>query len=130
MSGQNNFSDTFQVNAAMSRGRVVALSTNAKIGLAACDATNAVGVLQEDVTDNAYENAPVRLLGTGTVMVAVTGTPLTAGDIMVIVTNGFVSVTNGRAGDTGMKIGILKESAAVSTNGQLREVIPQIQRIS
>jgi hypothetical protein len=130
MSSQNNFSDSYRVNAAMSRGRVVALSSNAKIDLAGCDETRAIGVLQEDVSAEAYENAPVRFLGTGSVMVAVTGTPLTAGDTMVLVTSGFVSVTNGRAGDTGVKIGILKESAAVGSNGQLREVIPQIQRIS
>ena len=130
MSSQNNFSDSYQVNAAMSRGRVVALSSNGKIGLAACDETRAIGVLQEDVTDGAFENAPVRFLGTGSVMVAVTGVPLTAGDVVVLVTNGFVSVTNGRAGDTGVRIGVLKESAAVGTNGQLREVIPQVQRIS
>lgn len=130
MSSQVNFSDTFQVNEAMSRGRVVALSNNGKIGLAACDSALAVGVLQEDVSANSYENAPVRFLGTGSVMVAVTGTPLTAGDTMVLVTNGMVSVTNGRAGDTGVKIGILRESIGVGNNGLLAEVIPQIQRIS
>ena len=127
---QNNFSRSFQVAAAMSRGRVVAVQTTGKIDLAACDETKAVGVLQEDVTAGAYENAPVRFLGTGSVMVAVTGTPLTAGDIMVLCTNGFVSVTNGRAGDTGVKIGVLLESVAASNNGVLAEVLPQAQRIS
>lgn len=104
----------------MSRGRVVAVSNNGKITLAACDSAIAIGVLQVDTTANAYENPKVRLHGAGTVMVSVTGCPLTIGDVMVVVTSGQVSVTNGRTGDTGVEFGVLLESAA--TNGELKEV--------
>jgi hypothetical protein len=128
MSSFNDFSRSFQVNAAMSAGRVVALSNNGKIGLAACDAANAIGVLEEDVTAETYENPKVRLLGACSRLISVTGCPCTAGDVMVIVTNGQVSVTNARAGDTGVEIGVLVENAG--TNGQLKEVILQAPRIT
>lgn len=122
MSSQFDLSRSFQVNTAMSRGRVVAVSNNGKITLAACDSAIAVGVLQADCTANSYENPKVRLYGAGTVMVSVTGCPLTAGDVVVVVTSGQVSVTNGRAGDTGVEFGVLLESAASTENGNLKEV--------
>jgi hypothetical protein len=128
MSSFNDFSRSFQVNAAMSAGRVVALSSNSKIGLAACDAANAIGVLEDDVTSNTYENPKVRLFGAGSRLISITGCPCTAGDVMVVCTNGQVSVTNGRAGDSGVEIGILVENAG--TNGQLKEVILQAPRIT
>jgi hypothetical protein len=121
MASQNDLTRSFQVNAAMSRGFVVALSPNGKLSLALCDSGTAIGVVQEDATANSYENPKVRLFGAGTVMVAVTGVPLTAGDVMVVVTGGYVSVTNGRAGNTGQKVGILLESAA--TAAELKEMI-------
>lgn len=120
MSSQQDLTRSFQVNAAMSAGRVVAVSNNGYIGLAACDSAIAIGVLQVDTTANAYENPRVRLLGAGTVLVSVTGCPLTTGDVMVVVTSGQVSVTNGRTGDTGVELGVLLENAA--TNGELKEV--------
>ncbi len=121
MSTFTNDSRSFQVNAAMSAGRIVALSSNGKIGLAAADATNAVGVREEDVTANTYENPKVKYFGSCSRLVSITGCPCTAGDRMVIVTNGQASVTNGRQGETGVEFGILVENATV--NGQLREVI-------
>ena len=121
MATQNNETRSFAVNAAMSAYRVVAVSSNGSIDLAAVD-RRGVGILQEDTTANSYERPNVRLYGTGTFRVAVTGTPLTAGNTMVVVTNGFVSVTNGLVGNTGVIIGILLESAAASTNGSIREV--------
>jgi hypothetical protein len=130
MSTQQDFTRSFEVNAAMSRGRVVACSPNGKISLAACDDAKSIGVLQVDTTANSYENPKVRLWGAGTAMVAVTGTPLTASDVMVLVTDGYVSVTNGKTGDSGVEIGILLESAAAGTNGQLREVAIQSPRIT
>ncbi len=114
----------------MSRGRVVAVSNNGYIDLAAVDSGIAVGVIQEDITSGTYENANVRLFGTGTAMIAVTGTPLTAGDVMVICTSGYVSVTNGLVGASGVRIGVLLESAGPSTNGQLREVAFQGVRVT
>ena len=120
MSTQNNFSRSFQANAAMSRGRVVRVSANGYLDLAVVDAAAHVGVLQEDITSSAYENANVRLWGSGTCMIAVTGVPLTAGNVMVVCTNGYVSVTNGLAGNSGVKVGVLLENAA--TNGELKEV--------
>ncbi len=122
MGSQVDFSRSFQVNSAMSRGRVVAVSNNAKIDLAACDSARVVGVLQIDTSANAYENPKVRLLGVGTALISVTGCPLTAGDVMVVVTSGQVSVTNGRTGDTGVEIGVLLESAGPTENGTLKEV--------
>lgn len=120
MATQQDLTRSFETNTAMSRGRVVALSNNGKITLAACDSAIAIGVLQVDTTANAYENPKVRLFGAGTVLVSVTGCPLTAGDVMVVVTSGQVSVTNARTGDTGVEFGVLLESAA--TNGDLKEV--------
>lgn len=128
MSTFNDFSRSFQVNAAMSAGRIVALSSNGKIGLAAADAANAIGVLEEDVTANTYENPRVRFFGACSRLVSITGCPCTAGDVMVIVTNGQASVTNGRVGDTGVEFGVLVENAG--TNGQLKEVILQAPRVT
>ncbi len=122
MATQNNFTRSFQTNDAASRGMVAAISPNGKVSVALCDSATAIGIFQEDTTSGAYENPVIRLPGTGTVMVSVTGTPLTAGDLMVIVTGGQVSVTNGRAGNSGVAIGLLIESAGPSTNGTLREV--------
>lgn len=120
MSTQQDFTRSFQTNTAMSRGRVVALSNNGKITLAACDSAIVIGTLAVDTTAEAYENPKVRLLGAGTVMVSVTGCPLTAGDVMVVCTSGQVSATNARTGDTGVEFGVLLENAA--TNGELKEV--------
>lgn len=122
MSTQQDFTRSFQVASAMSRGRVVKCDTNGKADLLGCDANGGVGVLQRDTTANAYENPKVRLIGAGTVMVSVTGCPLTAGDLMVCVTSGQVSVTNGRTGNSSVKFGILLESAGPTCNGELREV--------
>lgn len=121
MATQNNELKSFAVNEAMSAFRLVAVSSNGSIGYAAVDA-RAVGVLQEDVSNDSFERGPVRLWGTGTFRVAVTGTPLTAGNTMVVVTSGYVSVTNGLVGNTGYVVGVLLESAAASTNGSVREV--------
>ena len=124
MAVQHDFSRSFQVNAAMSAGRVVAISNNGKIGLAAIN-TRGVGVLQEDTTAEAYENPKVRLYGTGTVRVAVTGTPLTAGDTLYTVTNGLVAGTNGSIG-TAQIFGTLLETTGASANGTLAEALPQV----
>lgn len=124
MAVQHNFTRSFQVNAAMSAGRVVAVSNNGKIGLAAIN-TRGVGVLQEDTTAEAYENPAVRLYGTGTVRVSVTGTPLTAGDTLYTVTNGQVAGTNGNIG-TAQIFGTLLETTGPSANGTLAEVLPQV----
>jgi hypothetical protein len=121
MATQNNDTRSFPVNAAMSAYRVVTVSSNGSIGLAAVD-QRGIGILQEDCTANSYERPNVRLYGAGTFRVAVTGTPLTAGNTMVVVTNGLVSVTNGLAGNSGVIIGLLLESAGVGTNGSIREV--------
>ena len=123
MASQNNFSRSFTVNAAMSAGSVVALSSNASIGLNAINQPG-IGVLQDDCTANSYENPKVRLYGTGTSKVSVTGTPLTAGDTLYTVTNGQVAGTNGATG--GQKFGILLETTGASANGQLFEALPQI----
>lgn len=124
MANQFNFSRSFQVNAALSSGRVVAVSSNGKIGLAAIN-TRGVGVVQEDCTSAAFENPAVRLYGTGTVRVSVTGTPLTAGDILYTVTNGQVAGTNGNIG-TAQIWGVLLETTGPSNNGNLFEALPQV----
>ena len=122
MSTQNDFTRSFRPTTAMSRGRVVKCDTSGQIDLLGCDANGGIGVLMKDTTSNSFENPPVRLIGAGTVMVAVTGCPLTAGDLMVCVTSGQVSVTNGRTGNTSVKFGILLESAGPTENGNLKEV--------
>lgn len=121
MATQNDQTRSFAVNAAMSAYRVVAVSSNGSIDYAAVD-RRGVGILQEDTTANSYERPAVRLYGAGTFRVAVTGTPLTAGNAMVVVTSGYVSVTNGLVGNTGVVIGTLLESAGPGTNGSIREV--------
>lgn len=121
MATQNDSVRSFAVNAAMSAYRIVAVSSNGSIGLNAVD-VRGIGVLEEDTTANSYERPRVRLWGAGTYRVAVTGTPLTAGNVMVAVTNGFVSVTNGLAGNSGVTVGILLESSGVGTNGAIKEV--------
>lgn len=105
----------------MSAYRVVDVGTAGTINYAAVD-KRGIGVLQEDTTAETYERPAVRLYGTGTFRVAVTGTPLTAGDAMVVVTSGYVSVTNGLVGNTGVVIGKLLESAGPGTNGSIREI--------
>lgn len=121
MATQNDFSRTFPVNAAMSANRLVAVSSNGSIGLNPIDVPG-IGVLQTDVTAGAYENAVVRLFGTGTVRVAVTGAPGTCGNTLYAVTNGLVAVTNATV--NGQKVGIALES--FTTNGVVIEMLPQV----
>lgn len=121
MATQNNSIRSFQPTAALSAYRVVDVGTAGTINYSAVD-QRGVGVIQEDTTANTYERPAVRLWGTGTFRVAVTGTPLTAGDAMVVVTNGYVSVTNGLVGNSGVVVGILLETTGPATNGSIREV--------
>ena len=114
MATQNDFSRSFTVNAAMSAFARVAVSNNKSIGLAAIGVVG-VGVLQEDCTSGAYENPKVRLYGNGTVKIAVTAVPVTAGDVLFCVTNGLVANTGGT-----VSFGYALENAA--TNGQIVEV--------
>ncbi len=128
MSTQNNFSRSFEPAVAISRGRVVSVIASGKVALAPVAATNAIGVVQEDVGTGAWENASVRLFGTGTAMISVTGVPVTAGDVMFLCTNGQVSATDGIVGASGVRIGVLLEN--VATNGLLAEVAMQGVRVS
>jgi len=116
MATQTNDGGSFRVNAAMSAGSRVALSTNGYIGLASASVAG-VGVLQADVTADSFVVAPVRFYGAGSARMLVTGCPLTAGDILYAAANGRVAPTGSIA------IGIARESA--TTNGVIVEVLPQ-----
>lgn len=107
----------------MSAGRLVALSNNGKLDLNAINSNyTVIGVLQEDCTSGTYENPKVRLLGTGTCKVSITGTPLTTGDALYTVTSGQLAGTIGATGGT--IFAVLEETTGASTNGQLFEVRP------
>lgn len=119
MATYNDFSRSFTVNAAMSAGARVALSSNGSIGLAGA-AIVGIGVLQRDTTAGSYENPAVRFYGTGSVAVAVTGAPATVGDTLYCLANGQVGPTN--SATNGIQWGTLLES--YSTNGVLAETLP------
>lgn len=117
MATQNDFSRSFQVNAAMSAFLRVSVSSNGKIGLAGTEA--GIGVLQEDCTSNSYENPKVRFYGTGSFKCAATGAPGTAGNYMFAVVTGQVAPT---AATPYAVIGRLLESYTV--NGSIVEIVP------
>jgi hypothetical protein len=107
----------------MSKGTVVQLHTDGNIRPNPINQFG-IGVLLEDVTANAYENPAVRLWGAGTVPVSVTGTPLTAGNLVYAVTGGQVAGTNGFVGTTngGRIVGSIVETTGNTQNGNLFEV--------
>jgi hypothetical protein len=123
MATANNLTRTFPVTTAMSRGTVVFLHTDGNIRANAINKFG-VGVLLDDCTAGAYENPAVRLWGAGTVPISVTGTPLTAGDLVYAVTGGQVAGTNGFVGTTnaGRIVGTIMETTGNSQNGNLFEV--------
>jgi hypothetical protein len=123
MATANNLTRTFPVTVAMSKGTVVQLHTDGNIRPNPINQFG-IGVLLEDCTANAYENPAVRLWGAGTVPVSVTGTPLTAGNLVYAVTGGQVAGTNGFVGTTngGRIVGSLVETTGASQNGNLFEV--------
>ena len=123
MATANNLTRTFPVTVAMSKGTVVQLHTDGNIRPNPINQFG-IGVLLEDCTANAYENPAVRLWGAGTVPVSVTGTPLTAGNLVYAVTGGQVAGTNGFVGTTngGRIVGSIVETTGNSQNGNLFEV--------
>lgn len=123
MATQTNFTRSFAVNAAMSAGRIVALSSNGSIGLAAIN-TKGLGVIQDDTTSGAYENPAVRFPSTGSVRVSVTGLAATPADTLYSVTNGQLSGTNGAGGVGAQAWGVLLETTGGAPGGALFEVLP------
>jgi uncharacterized protein YdaL len=123
MATANNLTRTFPVTVAMSKGTVVQLHTDGYIRPNPINQFG-IGVLLEDVTANAYENPAVRLWVAGTVPVSVTGTPLTAGNLVYAVTGGQVAGTNGFVGTTngGRIVGSIVETTGNTQNGNLFEV--------
>lgn len=121
MSTQNDSPRSFPVNAAMSAYRVVNVSANGSLDLAAVD-QRGIGILQQDCTAESYERPAVRLWGSGTFKVAVTNTPVTAGNTVVVVTSGYVAVTNGLVGNSGVIVGRSLETLASGNNGAVIEV--------
>jgi hypothetical protein len=123
MATANNLTRTFPVTVAMSKGTVVQLHTDGNIRPNPINQFG-IGVLLEDCTANAFENPAVRLWGAGTVPVSVTGTPLTAGNLVYSVTGGQVAGTNGFIGTTngGRIVGTLIETTGAAQNGNLFEV--------
>ena len=123
MATTNNLTRTFPVTVAMSKGTVVQLHTDGNIRPNPINSFG-IGVLLDDCTANAYENPAVRLWGAGTVPITVTGTPLTAGDIVYAVTSGRVAGTNGFVGTTnaGRIVGSIVETTGNTQNGNQFEV--------
>jgi hypothetical protein len=122
MATYNDFTRSFQVNAAISAGSRVALSHNGSIGVAG-DRVLGIGVIDRDCSAAAYENPKVRFYGTGSVGVAVTGGPATAGDKMYCLATGQVGPTSAAAGN-GIQFGILLQSYSAGDNGTIAEVLP------
>ena len=123
MATANNLTRTFPVTVAMSKGTVVQLHTDGNIRPNPINQFG-IGVLLDDCTANSYENPAVRLWGAGTVPVSVTGTPLTAGNILYAVTGGQVAGTNGFIGGAngGRILGSLVETTGSAQNGNTFEV--------
>lgn len=119
MSTQNDFTRSFGVNAAMSAGLRVSVSSNGKIGLAG-RTDPGVGVLQQDCTNDTWQTPKVRFWGTGSVGVIATGAPGTAGDLVFAVVTGQVAVT--QATTPYFVVGRLLESYTV--NGSKVEIVP------
>lgn len=119
MSTQNDFTRAFGLNAAMSAGTRVAVSSNGKLDVAGAGKAG-VGVLQQDGTTNSYDNPKVRFWGTGSVGILATGAPATAGNLMFAVVTGMVAPT--QAATPYAAIGYLLESYTV--NGSKVEVAP------
>ena len=116
MATQNDFYRSFQVNAAMSANRRVAISNNGKIGYASATELG-VGILQEDTSAGSYESPSVRLYGTGTLRVAISAIT-TTGDSLICAANGLV-VPKGATTSAIMTFGTALSGAAAS--GQLIE---------
>lgn len=85
MSTQNDFTRSFGVNAAMSAYSRVVVSPNGKISLADTK-TLGLGIIQEDVSNDVWQNPAVRFWGTGSVQVSATGGPITPGDTLYTAT--------------------------------------------
>lgn len=81
MATQNDFTRSFGVNAAMSAFSRVVVSPNSKISLADLN-TRGLGVLQEDVSNDTWQNPAVRFWGTGSCQVLATGGSITPGDTL------------------------------------------------
>ena len=120
MSTQNDFSRTFKTNVAMSAGTRVAISSgNGYLQVAGVQVLG-VGVIQEDVTSNSFENPKVRFWGTGSVTMLGTGAPATQGDTVYAIATGYVGPASG--GTPWVSVGTLLESYTV--NGVKVEVLP------
>ncbi len=124
MATTNNDTRSFPVTVAASAGRLMQLHTDGNLRVNPINSFG-VGYLLDDTSANSYENPAVRLHGGCTVRVSVTGTPLTAGDVMYAVTGGQVAGTNGFVGSTNASriVGILVETTGASQNGNLFEMV-------
>jgi hypothetical protein len=85
MATQNDFTRSFGVNAAMSAFSRVVVSPNGKISLADIN-SRGVGIIQEDVSNDVWQNPAVRFWGTGSAQVLATAGPVTPGDTLFTAT--------------------------------------------
>lgn len=115
MSTQNDFTRTWKPRVAMSAGTRVRAATVAG-QIEVCDQDElGVGILVEDTTANStdsWQNSKVRLWGTGTSMMLVTGAPGTVGDVIYALTTGYAGPASG--GTPWLAIGYLLESYTVN----------------
>ena len=119
MSTQNDFTRSYKSNAAISAYTRVSVSANGSIQVAGTG-NPGVGIIQNDITSNSYENAKVRMYGTGSFQILATGAPGTAGDTVYFVGLGKVDVASG--GTPWVSAGSL--AASYTSNGAVVEVIP------
>lgn len=117
MSTQNDSTRTFAASAACTQYRRVALGSDGTVSHA--DNTEAgIGIVQNDVSGASDPNgAVVRLPGTGSHLIAITASPVTAGDLLYAAADGY-------AAPTGTVALALLAGENTATNGTVIEAIP------
>jgi hypothetical protein len=86
--------NTFTLRAAAAASAFRRVTVNASGQSAVADNTvKGVGVLQRDVSAETWDAATIRTWGAGTHAVAVTGAPITAGDLAYAAAGGLVAAT-------------------------------------
>ena len=116
MATSHDNSRTFPSNAAMSQNRLVVLSSNGGVDLAGDDVAG-IGILTRDTVEGDTYGAVVRLPGAGTMPVAITATPVTAGDLLYAAATGYAAPT----GSVSLGLRAAENSA---TDGSVIEAVP------
>lgn len=89
---QNDRSFTLRAAAAASAFRRVTINSSGQSAVAD-NTVKGVGVLQRDVSAESFDSAVIRTWGAGTHAIAVTGAPITAGDLAYAAAGGLIAAT-------------------------------------